>query len=115
MAYTPERGDIIHLQFDPASGHEMRGPHYALVVTAKIFNERGLAMCCPVSQGAADVARSRGTLVSLTGSGLDIQGSVHCHQLKSLDWRARKANLKEKAPAFVVEDVMARLETILFG
>ncbi|WP_386687050.1 type II toxin-antitoxin system PemK/MazF family toxin [Lonepinella sp. MS14437] len=29
----PKRGDIIHLQFDPATGREMQGKHYALVIS----------------------------------------------------------------------------------
>lgn len=44
MAYVPARGDIMRLEFDPASGREMKGHHYALVVSGKLFNERGLAM-----------------------------------------------------------------------
>lgn len=112
--YTPERGDIVHLQFDPASGQEMKGPHYALVVSAKAFNARGLAMVCPISQGAAAVARSYGTVVTLMGSGTHTQGTVHCHQLKALDWRARRAKFKEAVPTIVIDDVAARLEAILF-
>jgi len=84
-AYVPSRGDIVHLQFDPASGHEMKGPHFGLVVSAKAFNARGLAVVCPVSQGAASGARTHGLVVSLMGLGIDTQGSVHGHQLKSLD------------------------------
>ena len=38
--YIPEKGDIVHLQFDPASGHEMKGEHYALVLSPKYFNKR---------------------------------------------------------------------------
>jgi mRNA-degrading endonuclease toxin of MazEF toxin-antitoxin module len=26
MPYTPDRGDIVHVQFDPASGQEMKVP-----------------------------------------------------------------------------------------
>ena len=37
---TPERGDVLHLTFDPASGREMKGEHYCLVVSARRFNER---------------------------------------------------------------------------
>ena len=44
MAYVPARGDIMRLESDPASGREMKGHHYALVVSGKLFNERGLAM-----------------------------------------------------------------------
>ena len=113
--YIPNRGDIVHLQFDPSSGHEMKGPHFGLVVSSKEFNGKGLAMICPISQGAATSARTYGTVVTLMGAGTDTQGAVHCHQLKSLDWRVRKVKLKERAPAFVVEDVMARIEAILLG
>ncbi|MFN4043864.1 type II toxin-antitoxin system PemK/MazF family toxin [Limnobacter sp.] len=114
MPYVPHRGDIVHLQFDPASGQEMKGPHFGLVVSSKPFNQRGLAMICPISQGTAAAARSFGTVVTLMGCGSDTQGAVHCHQLKSLDWRARKAAKKESVPQHVLNDVMARLEAILF-
>lgn len=113
--YVPDRGNIVHLQFDPASGQEMKGPHFGLVVSSKEFNVNGLAMICPISQGAASSARTYGTVVTLMGAGTDTQGAIHGHQLKSLDWRVRKAKLKERAPAVVVDDVMARIEAILLG
>ena len=114
MAYVPNRGDIVHLDFDPSSGHEMKGPHFGLVLSGKIFNQQGLAMICPVSQGAAAAARTYGTVVSLTGAGIATQGAVHCHQLKALDWRARHVRFKESVPAYIVDEVLARLEAILF-
>ena len=114
MAYTPDRGDIVHLQFDPASGQEMKGPHFGFVVSSKAFNSRGLAMVCPISQGGAAVARTYGTVDTLMGSGTDTQGAVHCHQLKSLDWRVRKAKFKEAVPDLIIDDVAARIEAILF-
>ena len=114
MVWTPARGDIVHLQFDPASGQEMKGPHFGLVVSAKAFNGRGLAMVCPISQGGAAAARTYGTVVTLMGSGTDTQGAVHCHQLKSLDWRVRKAKFKEAVPDVIIDDLAARIEAILF-
>jgi mRNA interferase ChpB len=115
MAYVPRRGDIIHLQFDPASGREMKGGHFALVISDKAFNARGLAMVCPISQGAAADARTHGTVVSLMGAGTDTVGMVHCHQLKSVDWRARGAQYKESVDAAISDEVAARIEAILFG
>ena len=113
MAYTPDRGDIVHLQFDPSSGQEMKGPHFGLVVSAKDFNVRGLVLICPISQGEANAARTYGTVVTLMGSGTETQGAVHCHQLKSLDWRVRKAKLKESVPSFIIDDVLARIDAIM--
>jgi mRNA interferase ChpB len=113
MAYLPNRGDIVHLDFDPSSGREMQGPHFGLVVSGKIFNQHGLAMICPVSQGVAAAARTHGTVVTLMGTGTQTQGAVHCHQLKSLDWRARNVRLEETVPRYVVDEVLARIEAIL--
>jgi mRNA interferase ChpB len=40
--YVPNREDIVHLQFEPASAHEMKGKHFGLVISQKVFNQRGL-------------------------------------------------------------------------
>lgn len=114
MAYIPKRGDIVHLDFDPSSGQEIKGPHFGLVLSGKVFNQQGLAIICPISQGAAVSARTYGTVVTLMGSGTDTQGAVHCHQLKSLDWQKRKARRKEVAPDYIIDEVLARVEAILF-
>ncbi|NYT63273.1 type II toxin-antitoxin system PemK/MazF family toxin [Alcaligenaceae bacterium] len=114
MPYVPSRGDIVHLQFDPSAGREVKGPHFGLVLSGKVFNQQGLAMICPISQGSAAGARTYGTVVTLIGSGIDTQGAVHCHQLKALDWRTHNIRHKEKAPAVVMDEVMARVEAILF-
>ena len=113
MAYVPNRGDIVHLEFDPASGQEMKGLHFGLVLSAKPFNKQGLAVICPISQGAAASARTYGTIVTLMGTGTDTQGAVHCHQMKSLDWQIRKAKFKEAVPAYVMDEVSARVDAIL--
>ena len=113
----PERGDILHIQFDPATGREMAGKQYCLVVSPRSFNERfRLAMVCPVcpiSGGAAEIARNAGFLVSLMGFGLKIDGAVHAHQVKSLDWAARRADFVEKAPEVILQQVLDCLLAVL--
>jgi mRNA interferase ChpB len=110
----PARGDILHLAFDPASGRELKGDHYCLVVSAKAFNKRfKLAMVCPISSGLAPLAREAGFLVSMMGTGSRLHGSVHCHQVKTLDWEARKATFFEKAPPLVIKEVVDCLIAVL--
>lgn len=110
----PERGDILHLQFDPASGREIKGNHFCLVVSPRAFNARfKLAMVCPISGGAAEGARSAGFLVSLMGFGLRTDGQVHAHQIKALDWASRRARLVERAPDSAVQEVLACLHSVL--
>lgn len=115
MAYIPDRGDIVHIEFDPATGREIKGKHFGIVLSGKAFNASGLAMICPISQGHAAVARNVGLLVTLMGTGTNTQGAVHCHQLKTLDWRTRQLRFNEKAPTYVVEEIQARLDAILNG
>lgn len=111
---TPDRGDILHLAFDPVSGREMKGNHFCLVVSPREFNARfKLAMVCPISGAAAEVARSAGFLVSLMGHGLRTGGQVHAHQIKSLDWTSRQASLIESAPDLVVQEVLSCLQSVL--
>lgn len=114
MAYVPNRGDIVYLEFDPSSGQETKGPHFGLILSGRMFNQQGLAMICAISQGAAAVARTYGTVVTLMGAGTETQGAIHCHQMKSLDWRARNVRFKETVPQYIVDEVLARLEAILF-
>jgi mRNA interferase ChpB len=111
---TPERGDILHLAFDPASGREMKGKHFCLVVSPRAFNARfKLAMVCPISGGAAEAARSAGFLVSLMGQGLRTDGQIHAHQIKSLDWTSRQATLIERVPELLVQQVLECLRSVL--
>lgn len=110
----PERGDILHLQFDPASGKEMRGDHFCLVVSPKAFNKRfQLVMVCPISGGSVAVARDTGFLVSLMGLGQKTDGCVHVHQVKTLDWTTRKAKRIEKAPDEIVQQILDCLVAVL--
>lgn len=109
----PERGDILHLQFDPASGKEMQGKHFCLVVSPRAFNARfRLAMVCTISGGAAAMARNSGFLIPLMGFGLRTDGAVYAHQLKSLDWAARQAVCVEKIPDAFMREVLDCLMAI---
>lgn len=110
---VPNRGEIWHLQFDPSTGKEMIGKHFCLVLSKREFNEMGLALVCPISQGASTAARNQGFLVTLMGEGTDIQGNVHSHQVRTLDWRARQAAFKEKAPESVTNYVISLIAAIL--
>jgi len=85
----------------------MKGNHFCLVVSPKAFNERfRLALVCPISGGAASVARNSGFLISLMGFGLRTDGCIHAHQIKSLDWAARQASFVEKIPDALLQEIL---------
>lgn len=107
-----DRGDIFLVSLDPTSGGEQRGNRPVLVVSKAEFNRLGVVVVCPVTQGGG-LARSAGWSVSLSGSGTATQGVVLCHQIRTLDLKSRAAKRVEKAPAFIVEEVLARLQAII--
>lgn len=109
--YVPARGDLVWLQFDPQSGHEQRGRRPALVVSPQAYNGRvGLALVCPVTAQVKGYPFE----VALPGSG-KVSGVVLADQLKSLDWSARQVQRIEPAPPDVVEEVLAKVLTLLEG
>ena len=108
-AYVPDREDLVWLEFTPQTGSEQAGRRPALVISPKSYNGKvGLALFCPVP------SKIKGyPFEVLLPAGCRVAGVVLADQLKSLDWRARKAQLIEKVSPDVIAQVMARLKPLL--
>ena len=105
----PERGDVVWIDFDPQSGREQAGRRPALVLTPVRYNRLvGLLIACPVTKQAKGYP-----FESPLSAGLGIQGVVLSDHVRSLDWRARRAEFFCKAPADVVDDVTAKVHALL--
>lgn len=104
--YVPAAGDVITLDFDPQSGHEQKGRRPAIVLSNETFN-RGthLAIVCPVT------SKDKGFPFHLPlPEGGEISGFVMVEQVKSIDYRVRRAKRVEKAPAELMTEIRALLE-----
>jgi mRNA interferase ChpB len=108
----PGRGEIWHVNLNPVAGKEQRGLRPVLVVSDKEFNRSGLMLICPVTQGGSQ-ARFAGFAVSLMNTGTETQGVVMCNQPRTIDYAARAARFVEDVPDDVIDDVLARLQTLL--
>lgn len=109
-AHLAERGDIYVVELDPTSGHEQRGRRPVIVVTPSAFNKLGLQLAAPITSGGA-FARHAGFAVELTDA--KTKGVVLCNQLRTLDLAARSARFVERAPQAVVEEMLARVRTLV--
>ena len=50
MAYVPQQGDAVWLNFNPQAGHEQAGHRPALILTPAAYNQKvGLAILCPIT------------------------------------------------------------------
>jgi mRNA interferase ChpB len=107
-----DRGDIYHVDLNPAKGREQAGPRYVLIVSPREFNRLGTPLVCPITLGG-NYARDRGFAVSLSGAGTNAQGVVLCNQPRVLDLQRRGAAFAEKAPPSVIDEVIAKLATLL--
>jgi len=109
-SYVPKKGDFVAVTFDPQSGHEQKGRRPALVVSNSLFNEKtGLAMVCPMTH----TDRGYPFHVPVIDS-RDVSGFVMVEQVKSIDFRARKARLIGKASDDVLSDVLSILDACIY-
>jgi mRNA interferase ChpB len=107
----PSRGEIWFVNLNPTTGHEQQGLRPVLVVTEKEFNRLGLCVICPITQGGQQ-SRYAGFAVTLMGTGAETQGVVLCNQPRTIDMGARSGRFVEDVSDDLLEEVMARLQTI---
>lgn len=105
-----DRGDIWFVDLEPTKGREQAKARYALVLSTRKFNQLGVQILAPITTGG-EFARISGVTVSLSGAGTQTTGVVLCHQLRAMDARARGSRFIEKAPDFIVDDVLAKVAT----
>ena len=108
-----QRGDIWLVSLDPSAGHEQQGTRPVLIVSPDAFNKlTGVPVVLPITTGGS-FARRRGFAVSLEGAGTQTTGVIRCDQPRVLDLSARRGRRIETVPDPIVNDVLARLATIL--
>jgi len=109
MAYVPERGDVVWITLNPQAGHEQAGRRPAVVLSPATYNGKvGLAILCPITRQVKgypfEVQIPRG---------LAVGGVILADQVKSLDWRAREAELAGRLPTATIVKVLQKLNTLL--
>lgn len=109
MAYIPARGDVIWLHFDPQAGYEQAGRRPAVVLSPQAYNEKvGLAIVCPITN-----QRKGYPFEVVLPLEVEVTGVILADQVKSLDWRIRHAEFKTTLPHAVIDEVLAKLGTLL--
>jgi len=107
--YSPDRGDIVWINFNPQAGHEQAGRRPALILSPKSYNSKvGLAILCPIT------SKRKGYPFEVQiPEGLSICGVILSDQLKSMDWKIRNTEFICKLDSQSVEQVLQKLHTLL--
>ena len=104
---VPDAGDIAWLAFSPQSGHEQAGHRPALVLSPASYNGKtGLMVCCPMT------SQIKGYPFEVIVS-REPPSAVLADQVKSLDWRSRRAVAKDRVPLAVLDEVRAKLSALI--
>lgn len=79
------------------------------MLSPRAYNDKvGLALVCPIT------SQSKGYPFEVRlPDGLPVAGVILSDQVKSLDWRARKAEVVCQLPVETLQEVMAKLGTLL--
>jgi mRNA interferase MazF len=105
--WAPDAGDVVWLNFTPHAGREQAGHRPALVLSPAAYNDMiGLIICCPLTTRI----KSYPFEVPLQVSPASV---VLADQVKSLDWRSRKAVRKGKASASELAEVRAKIGALI--
>jgi mRNA interferase MazF len=105
--YVPQAGDIVWLNFDPQVGHEQAWHRPALVLSPAAYNEKtSLMVCCPMTTQVKNYPFE----VIIAGTP---PSTVLADQIKSLDWRKRRARRKGGISAAELADVRAKIRALI--
>lgn len=107
--WVPCRGDIVWLEFTPHSGRGQAGRRPALVLSPVEYNGKtGLLIACPITSKAKGYPFE----VALPPD-IGVTGVILSDQIKSLDWKVRKAGYECGVPDEVTDEVLAKAYTLL--
>ena len=105
--YVPDAGDIVWISFDPQTGHEQAGHRPAVVLSPAAYNTKtSLMVRCPMTTQTKNYPFE----VVITGPS---PSAVLADQVKSLDWRKRRAKRKGTISVAELADVRAKIRALI--
>ena len=105
--YVPDAGDIVWISFDPQTGHEQAGHRPAVVLSPAAYNVKtSLMVCCPMTTQIKNYPFE----VMIGGPS---PSAVLADQVKSLDWRKRRAKRKGRISASELAEVRAKIRALI--
>jgi mRNA interferase MazF len=104
---VPDAGDIVSISFDPQTGHEQAGHRPAVVLSPAAYNAKtSLMVCCPMTTQIKNYPFE----VVIAGPS---PSAVLADQVKSLDWRKRRAERKGIISVAELVEVRAKIRALI--
>jgi mRNA interferase MazF len=98
------RGEVYWLDFDPATGHEMSGPHPCVVVQNDVGNQHSaLTIVVAVTTNLRVASLPVGVLVKAGEAGLTQDSVIHCGHVYTVDQARIQKKIGELTAARLAE------------
>ncbi len=106
--YTPDRGHIVWLDFNPSRGSEQKGRRPAVILTPHAYNIFGLCYCLPIT------SKSKGYTIEVKlNKEQNTQGVILTNQMLAIEWKGRQLKYIEGLDFDTLRIIDSRLRTIL--
>jgi mRNA interferase MazF len=107
VACVPDAGDIVWIHFDQQMGREQAKHRPAIVLSDSSYNGKvGLMLCCPTTTSIKGYPFE----VLLSGKPASV---ALADQIKSFDWRARKAQKKGEVTPAELAEIRAKAHVLI--
>lgn len=107
VVFTPERGDIVWLNFEPQKGKEIQKILPAVVISPGNYNlKSGLALFAPIT------SKIKGYPFEVIIDFKQINGAVLCDQVRSMDWEVRKATKILSLNKTTMDSILAKVRLL---
>jgi mRNA interferase MazF len=106
-AYVPDSGDVVWISFNPQAGREQAGHRPAVVLSPATYNAKAsLMVCCPMT---TKIKNHPFEVVI----GAENPSAVLADQIKSVDWRQRRAKRKGTISSAELAEVRAKIRALI--
>ncbi|PCJ25773.1 MAG: mRNA-degrading endonuclease [Rickettsiales bacterium] len=108
VKYVPDRGDIVWLNFEPQKGREITKTRPALVISSRKYNSKtNLALFMPIT------SQVKGYPFEVELNFAAISGAILCDQIRSLDWKERRATKITKLNKDFLDQAISKLRLLI--
>lgn len=107
--YVPSRGDVVHLDWNPALGHEMKGLHYGLVLSQDAYNiGTGLVVVSPITSKVGKLSAFEFEVKAGRVNGVAVLS-----QFRTLDYQTRRIQYEGTISTELINEAARRVRMVL--
>lgn len=111
-SYTPCKGDIVTINFNPSAGNEIQKRRPALVISNSRYAQlTGLALVCPITHANNNRLKDSGLFIPINTE--KIEGVINPLQFHTFDYQQRQMRYLEKVDNQILRRALTTINDIV--